>query len=145
MIAQPQAEVPMSRVVPFALILALAGCATGPEGDTKILQATLDDYATTLRWGDIPQAIAYIDPKVLQEHPVTGLDLERFKQVRIAGYREQPWSLIGEGRARQVVEIEIINRNTATVRSIVDMQIWRWDPVAKHWWLETGLPRIDQQ
>ena len=135
----------MKRVALPALVLTLAACASGPEGDTKILQSTLDDYATAMRWGDIPEAIAFIDPKTLEKDPVTPFELERFAQVRIAGYRERPWSLTGDGTARQVVEIELINRNTQTVRSLVDIQIWRWDPEAKHWWLESGLPNIETQ
>ncbi len=133
----------MSRVAALVFTLLLAACATGSESDTDLLQATLDDYATIMRWGDIPQAVAFIDPVTLEKDPVTAFELERFRQVRIAGYREQPWSLTSDGRARQMVEIELINRNTQTVRSIVDVQVWRWDAVAKHWWLESGLPDIE--
>lgn len=133
----------MSRLSVLFLTALLAACATSPDGDTKLLQETLDDYATTMRWGDIPQAIAFIDPETLAKRPVTSFDLERFRQVRIAGYREQPWAITGPGMARQVVEIELINRNTQTVRSMVDAQDWRWDETAKRWWLVSGLPNID--
>jgi len=34
----------------------------------------------------------------------------------------------------------VVNRNTQSERSFTDKQTWRWDAVAKRWWLMTGLP-----
>jgi hypothetical protein len=29
------------------------------------------------------------------------------------------------------------------VRTIIDRQVWRYDEVARTWWLTTGLPDLD--
>jgi hypothetical protein len=34
--------------------------------------------------------------------------------------------------------------HTQSVRTIVDHQVWRYDPDKNHWWLETGIPNINQ-
>ena len=126
-----------------ALALALlAGCASSPKADAKLLEQTLRSYASVIRWGEIEQAIAFIDPAVLEEHPIDRLELERFKQVQVAGYRERAAEMAGEYEAVQIVQLDLVNRHTQEVRSVVDRQRWRYDPVEKRWWLMSGLPRI---
>ncbi|HEU4663505.1 MAG TPA: hypothetical protein VFS55_05710 [Dokdonella sp.] len=131
--------------LPSVLIAAVvvAGCAVDKmRSKENILEQTLHSYAATIRWGDVSQALAFIDPKVLAEHPPSPLDLERFKQVRVTGYSEQPIVPVGEEEVRQVVQIELANVNTQSVRSIVDHQVWKYDEATKHWWLTSGLPDI---
>ncbi|MGN6520584.1 MAG: hypothetical protein ACTHK2_14265 [Dokdonella sp.] len=134
----------MHRLPSILLAAAvLAGCATDKmRSKETILDQTLHSYGATIRWGDVSQALSFIDPKVLAEHPPSQLDLERFKQVRITGYSEQPIVPVGEDEVRQVVQIELANVNTQSVRSIVDRQVWKYDEAAKRWWLTTGLPDI---
>ena len=127
-----------------AVVLALAGCGSSQKADVKILEQTLRDYASAVRWGDDPSlAIAFIDPKVLEAKPIDRFELERLRQVQVAGYRERPYAFTGELRVRQVVQIELVNRHTQEARSIVDVQDWRYDPETKRWWLTSGLPRMD--
>jgi hypothetical protein len=126
-----------------ALILALActGAAIGKSRD-KLLEETLALYASVIRWGNIEQAVEFIDPETLKAHPVSDLDLQRFHQVRVVEYNDQPPRSIGEDRVRQVVEIGLVNNNTQVARSVIDTQVWRWDGKAKRWWLVSGLPDI---
>ena len=49
---------------------------------------------------------------------------------------------VGEDEVRQVVQIELANVNTQSVRSIVDRQVWKYDEAGKRWWLTSGLPDI---
>lgn len=128
----------------LAFVLALAGCGSSQKADVKILEQTLRDYASAVRWGDDPAlALAFVDPEVLREKPVDKLELDRLRQVQVAGYRERPYAFTGELRVRQVVQIELVNRHTQQARSIVDVQDWRYDPEARRWWLVSGLPRMD--
>ena len=123
---------------------ALTACSTGPKADTKLLDETLHSYASVMRWGESMElGLEYIDPEVLAARPPKPIDLERMRQVQVAGYREQPYAFIDDMRVRQAVQIELVNRHTQEVRSVVDLQEWRFDPVAKRWWLMSGLPRID--
>lgn len=125
----------------FILVL-VGGCATPGKGDDKLLEQTLENYASVIRWGNFEQALAFVDPQTLKEHPVTSLDLQRYQQVRVTGYNDQPVRRVGDGEARQVVEIGIVNVNTQAARSFIDAQRWRWDDKARRWWLASGLPDI---
>ena len=126
-----------------ALIASLTACAVEQMRNKEtILEETLKTYAATIRWGDMTQAIAFVDPKYREAHPMTALDLARYKQVQVTAYNDSPATPIGENEVRQVVEIGLVNINTQTARSIVDKQVWRYDEAEKHWWLTTGLPDI---
>lgn len=129
--------------LPIALMaLALvAGCAANQRRDS--MTTTLNAYAATLRWGDFTRAVDFVDPAYREAHPLTPLQLARYKQVRVAGYDEGEGPVpVSETEIRQTVKIGLINRHTQHERFVIDHQVWKWDPQAKRWWLETGLPDI---
>jgi uncharacterized protein YceK len=133
---------PAARWLALALAaFALAGCGTIKNQQT-LLESTLETYASVIRWGNFDEALSFVDPATLKAHPVTPLDLQRYQQVRVSGYNEQPARHTGEDDVRQTVEITIVNINTQAVRSIIDTQTWHWDAAAKRWWLTSGLPNI---
>ncbi len=126
----------------FAIaLLALAGCFPA-KNDALLLDDTLANYATAIRWGNIEDALSFVDPEVLKAHPVTRLDLERYHQVQISTYNDQPPVRVNDLEVRQVVEIGLVNTNTQAARSIIDKQVWRLDEKANRWWLMSGLPDI---
>lgn len=126
-----------------ALALALAACASDQtHGKAKQLDDALRSYASTVRWGDIEQAEAFVEPEYRAAHPLASIDRSRYHQVRISGYNEQALQRTGEYEVRQNVEITLINENTQGVRSIIDRQVWRYDDKAQRWWLSSGLPDI---
>ena len=121
----------------------LAGCATQKsKGD--LLETTLESYAATIRWGNFEDAAAFVDPETLKAHPLTALDFERYRQVRISGYNAQPPRPLGDNEVGVAAEIVLTNNNTQSVRSVLDRQRWRYDEKAKRWWLVSGLPDITQ-
>lgn len=128
----------------MSLSLLLAGCAA-PNSKGDLLTATLESYAATIRWGNVEDAAAFVDPDVLKEHPLTELDLQRYRQVRISGYNAQPARPLGDNEVGQTVELVLTNNNTQSVRSVVDRQRWRYDDKKKRWWLTSGLPDITQR
>lgn len=123
-----------------AFVLTLGGCAT--QSKNTLLEQTLNAYASTIRWGDIASAMEYIDPEVLKANPPSELQLARYKHVRVSGYETKGPQPVSETEVRQRVVIGLINIHTQTQRDVVDNQVWKYDPVAEHWWLESGLPRI---
>lgn len=123
-----------------AMVLAISACASATKNES--LRVRLYNYAAAIRWNEIDQAAAYIDPAVLAEKPFTAEQRERWKQVQVSRYYEAPQSTDGEGRVLQTVQIELIDRSTQTVRTVVDRQRWRYDETAKTWWLESGLPQL---
>jgi len=121
-------------------ILVLNACATPTRNEG--LRVRLYNYAAAIRWNEIEQASAYVDPAVLAEKPFSTELRERWAQVQVSRYFEGPQSIDAEGRVLQTVEIELVDRAMQTVRSVVDRQRWRYDEVAKIWWLESGLPEL---
>lgn len=135
----------MLRRLSFLLLLVCAGCGEmSPHSKLDMLNTTLNAYANALRWGDFEQATKYVDPETLAKHPLSELDKERYKQVRVASYNERPYVSVGENEIQQIVEIGILNINTQTERTIVDTQLWRMEEKTKHWRLISGLPDITQ-
>lgn len=132
----------MSRIVAVLLALCLlAGCAT-QKSKRDLLEATLESYAATIRWGNFEDAAAFVDPQTLKVHPLTSLDLERYRQVRISGYNAQPPRPAGDNEVALTAEVVLTNNNTQSVRSVLDHQRWRYDEKSRHWWLVSGLPDI---
>ena len=135
----------MRTLAVFCGIALLSGCAAmNAQSESRALDLTLNAYANAIRWGDISQAIPFVDPETLKKHPLTPLDIERYKQVHVATYTEQPVVPVGAHTVRQVVRIGLINVNTQVERNIVDNQLWRYDEAKKHWLLVSGLPDITQ-
>lgn len=134
-------------LIPLLLAaVVLAGCATERiRSKQTILEETLRAYAATIRWGDIEQAQAFLEPKLREAHPPSALELARYRQVRVSAYDEQPAIATDENEVRQVVEIGLVNVNTQSARSIVDRQVWRYDDKDKRWWLVSGLPDISRR
>ena len=135
----------MLRRLFLLLLLLCAGCGEmSPQSRVDKLNTTLNAYANALRWGDFEQALKYVDPETQLKHPLSELDRERYKQVRVASYNERPYVPIGKNEIQQVVEIGILNVNTQTERTIIDTQLWRMDEKGEHWRLISGLPDITQ-
>lgn len=136
----------MRSLIACCGFVLLAGCASmTAQSEGRALDLTLSAYANAIRWGDISQAIPFVDPETLKKHPLTPLDIERYKQVHFATYTEQPPVPVGPHEVRQVVKIGLVNVNTQVERSIVDNQLWRYDAAKKHWLLVSGLPDITQR
>jgi hypothetical protein len=136
----------MLRLIPLIMILVLcAACsAMTTQSESRALETTLVAYANAVRWGDFEQALAFVDKETLKQHPLSAIDMERYKQVKVAAYTEQPPVPAGPHEVRQIVQISLVNINTQTERSIVDKQLWRYDEQGKHWHLISGLPDITQ-
>jgi hypothetical protein len=143
-----QVPVMLSSAMRAALLLPLvfgAGCGSlATHSENESLATTLQAYANVVRWGDFDQAVVFVDPQTLKDHPLSSIDMERYKQVKVASYNEQPPVPAGPHEVRQIVEIGVININTQIERSVIDKQLWRYDEKKKHWHLVSGLPDITQ-
>ena len=137
----------MSRLIPLFILCALTGCDSSMvhESEGRALEKTLFAYGNALRWGDIQQALPFVDPELLKAHPLSELDMQRYKQVRIVSYIEQNPVPVGPHEVRQVVKMSLLNVNTQMERDIVDNQLWRYDEATRHWHIVSGLPDITQR
>lgn len=126
------------RTLLFAILAMLIACSSTREQD-KLLDAILDQYAATIRWGNVDEAIGFLAPDAAKP---TAFEIERLKQLQIAGYREQPPTLLSPTEVEQVVQIDFVNRHTQESRSTIERMRWRYDAAAKRWWLVSGLPKL---
>lgn len=134
-------SIPM-RVLWMSLLTALLGaCATITRDES--LRVALYNYSAAVRWNEITQAAGFVDPETLAAKPFTEELRERWAQVQVSRYLEGPGSIDAEGRFVQTVQIEVIDRSSQSVRTIVDNQVWRHDPDARTWRLQSGLPELD--
>ena len=116
----------------------LAGCVSGQPKMSE-LDKLQYAWSAAIRWGDFEGAWNLLDPAYRDKHPLTDIELSRFKQIQVSGYHELG-SQILEDRARREIEIGVINRNTMAERSLRYTEEWRYDPATKNWWVTSGLP-----
>lgn len=125
----------------FLLLVAVAAPASAAGARQR---AKLDEiqaaYASALRWSDYESAWQLVDPEVRAQRPLTGLELERYRQLQISSYREGGSGVLDDGTVVRAVEVGVINRHTQSERVIRYEERWRWDPEAKRWWQMAGLP-----
>ena len=130
------------KIVVFAALLGLAGCATMVNEGDKLEKAQYA-WSAAIRWGDFEGAVNLIDPKLRDRDPPTAVEMERYKQVQDSAYRDVGASAdLKGGTATRDIHIGVINRHTQAERSVRYREQWRWDPVARTWWLTTGLPDL---
>lgn len=125
-------------------MMTLAGCA-GVGSQKNRMEETLYHYAAAVRWGDVEQIIAFHDPDILAEHPPELLALDRWRQLRVTGYRTRGREPQADGTIVQFAEIEFMNRHTQTTSALLDRERWRYDEKTKRWWLTSGLPDLDKR
>jgi hypothetical protein len=132
----------------FALLIALVVLAAAPvaaKSRDKLLDETLRTYAATIRWGSIEQAESFVDPAYRAEHPLTDLELARYRQVRFTAYNDRAPVAVDDFEVHQTVEIGLVNVNTQEARTVIDRQVWKFDKAAKAWTLHSGLPDITRR
>ncbi len=129
-----------SRFLLLAAVLLVAGCASHTK--ETALDQTLDGYASTIRWGDIPSALQYVNPEVLKTSPPSELQMARYQHVRVSGYETNGPQPVSETEVHQRVVIGLINVHTQTQRDVIDNQVWKYNSETERWWLESGLPNI---
>lgn len=125
----------------LGLPMALAACG-GAGSRQDGLRVRLYHYASAIRWNEIEQAYAFVDPALRAQFPFTAEEAARWQRVQVSRYFEGPRVTEPDGSVSQTVQIELIDRDTQTLRTIVDRQRWRYDEATKTWWLQTGLPQL---
>lgn len=125
-------------------ILALGACATAGKLDrSQALESAQYAYSAAIRWGDFEGAWNMVDPQYRSAHPLGAVDFERYKQLQVSAYHDLAAQGTADTAAREI-EIGVVNRNTLVEREVRYTERWRWDPVAKTWWLTVGLPDLSQ-
>lgn len=132
----------MRRIVWVVCALALlAGCAT-IQNRNELRDETLGHYAAALRWGGIESAWAYVDPAVRAAHPLTAQQKALYATVQVAGYEPAGTTVTGPDSVERTAVISLVVNTSQRVYTVRAHEIWHWDPQAKKWWLESGLPQV---
>lgn len=116
----------------------LTGCASGQPKMSE-LDKLQYAWSAAIRWGDFEGAWNLLDPEVRKAHPLTDLELSRYKQIQVSGYHDLGSQVLPDS-ARREVEIGVVNRNTMAERTLRYTEEWRFDPETKTWWVTSGLP-----
>lgn len=116
----------------------LAGCATGGKQMTALEEAQYA-WSAAIRWNDFEGAWNMLDPETRKAHPLTDLELSRYKQIQVSAYHDLGAQVLTD-RARREVEIGVVNRNTMAERSMRYTEEWKFDAATKTWWVTSGLP-----
>ena len=127
---------------PLLLALVLSACATAGKIDrNQALQQAQYAYSAAIRWGDFEGAFNMVDPKLRAAHPLTDLEIERYKQLQVSGYHDIGSEVLADTASREI-QIGVINRNTLVERDARYTERWRYDTEAKTWWIVGGLPDL---
>jgi hypothetical protein len=135
----------------FFRVLLLAMLATAMASTSAVaakakqrgkLEQLQNAYAASIRWGDFENAWQAVDPAYREEHPMTELELERYQQVQVSGYRDISTGVEPDQTVFRTIELRVINKHTMAERTMRYRERWRWDPETKHWWLVVGLPDL---
>lgn len=110
----------------------------------KQLEDIQTAYASTIRWGSMEDALAYLDPEQRKADPLSEFELRRYSQLRVSSYRERSTAALPNGIVERRVEVGVININTQAERTVGVIERWRWDPGTKRWWQTNGLPDLWQ-
>ena len=132
------------RLLVASFLLMLAACAGSPTAMNPRDNA-LTNYGVAIRWSEFTEALEFVDPVLRQRQPLTDLERERLKQIRVTGYEVKSKRAAPDGTIEQTVEIRLISKNTQIERIVTDLQHWRWDAASKQFWLTSGLPDFTAQ
>jgi len=134
-----------ARLCALALVpaLLLAGCVSNSTRTTA-LDRVQYAYSAAIRWGDFEGAWQLVDPEYREQHPLTDLELARYKQIQISAYRELASQVGEDDIAMREIQVGVVNRHTLVERNLRYTERWRYDPEAKTWWLTVGLPDLWQ-
>lgn len=127
----------------LALAMALLACACASIKDNKLHEVQYA-WSAAIRWGDFEGAWNLVDPDYRKAHPVTAVEFERYKHIRISGYHELGSQTLADGTVVREIELGVINKHTMTERSTRYTEQWHYDEEAKTWWQMGGLPDLWQ-
>jgi len=130
----------MRRIIYTILMaLSLAGCAAVDDSKKTITyDKAMWKYETAIRWVDFGTANSL---RRLEDPTAYTPDLETLQHIKVTSY-----NLINKvpsedkAEVRLTVEIVYYNDRTMKLITIIDNQVWKYDPAVKDWYISTPLP-----
>ena len=133
--------VPWQAFVALALCLLLVSCASVQRANkSESLRKLQYDYSAAIRWGDFENAWNAVDPEYRKSNPLSEAEFSRYAQIQVTAYRDLDTVTSDDGVVLRNVQIDVVNRNTLSQRSVRYIEKWRWDEEKGRWWVAGGLP-----
>jgi len=125
-------------IISFCLFL-ITGCASLSEVKQEELFETASfSYEQALVFGKYEAAHSFTKVAAQEEH-VT--DLKRLKKIKVTAYELIALKVSKDRNiVNQRVEIRYYYLDSMVEKTIIDNQLWRYEPEETIWYLESGLP-----
>ena len=133
------------QLLPLLILLlaATTGCQTIDTIKEKQtihdLEKTLYAYENTIRWGNLENAYAFLEPEIAAQTRIpTGLD-----NIRVTSYEviKKP-VLMDENTASQTAKISYVLQDRQVERNVIDNQTWRRKEGTKLWYRATPIMEL---
>jgi len=130
----------MRRIIYTILMaLSLAGCAAVDDSKKTITyDKAMWKYETAIRWVDFGTANSL---RRLEDPTAYTPDPETLQHIKVTSYNLVN-RVLSEDKAEARLTVEIIYYNDRTMKliTIIDNQVWKYDPAIKDWYISTPLP-----
>jgi hypothetical protein len=130
----------MYRII-CSVLLALSLCACAAVDDSKktiTYDKALWQYETAIRWVDFSTANSL---RRLEDSSAYTPDPNTLRNIKVTSY-DIINKTVSEDHAevRLTVEIVYYNDRSMKLATIIDNQVWKYDPAIKGWYITTPLP-----
>jgi hypothetical protein len=121
------------------LALSLSGCAAVDDSKKTITyDKALWQYETAIRWVDFSTANSL---RRLEDSSAYTPDLKTLKDIKVTSYNViNRTTSEDHAEVRLTVEIVYYNDRSMKLATIIDNQVWKYDPAIKGWYITTPLP-----
>jgi len=124
----------------LAISVSLAGCGSVEKKKQSIvLENTLRAYENTIRWGPLDNMYRFLSPSGdTDRQPVHDID-----DIRVVSYDVvSPAVRTDEETAVQTVKIDYLHVDEQRLKSLVDLQVWKYEADSKLWYLDSEIPEF---
>ena len=130
----------MYRIICSVLLaLSMSGCAAVDDSKKTITyDKALWKYETAIRWVDFSTANSL---RRLEDNTAYTPDPQTLRQIKVTSYTViNRTDSEDHSEVRLTVEIVYYNEGSMKLTTIIDNQIWKYDPAIKSWYITTPLP-----
>jgi sensor c-di-GMP phosphodiesterase-like protein len=126
----------------FVCLALTAGCAAYSDMKKQDdFSETSKSYEKMIFWSNYDTADSFRDPQERETHPA---DIDELKNIKVTSYSVKKVSVSeDQAEVRQTVEIGYYRVDEVTLKTMRDQQVWVYNPIAKRWYLQSGLPLFE--
>jgi len=130
----------MYRIICSVLLaLSLSGCAAVDDSKKTITyDKTMWKYETAIRWVDFGTANSL---RRLEDSSAYSPKPETLQHIKVTSYNVVN-KVMSADHAEVQLTVEIVYYNDRSMKliTIIDNQVWKYDPAIKNWYITTPLP-----